>query len=79
MDLYYQSDVFAFHHTVYVYHSFSSKKQSYSSFIVAVIIQSDFRAQEEEIFHRFHLFPFYFSWSDETGCHDLSFLFVCLF
>ena len=28
--------------------------------MAAVTIRSDFRAQEEEIYHHFHLFPFYF-------------------
>ena len=28
--------------------------------MAAVTIHSDFRAQEEEIYHHFHLFPFYF-------------------
>ena len=27
-----------------------------------------------EVCHCFHCFPIYFSWSDGTGCHDLSFL-----
>ena len=32
------------------------------------------RAQEKEICHYFHLFPFYLLWNDETetGCHELS-------
>ena len=33
-----------------------------------------FRAQENKICHCFHFFPFYLPWSDETRCHDLSFL-----
>ena len=37
-------------------------------------ICSDFRAQEEEICHCFHIFPFCLPWTDGTGCHDLSFL-----
>ena len=32
-----------------------------------------FRAQEE-ICHRFHIFPFYLPWSDGVGCCDLRFL-----
>ena len=32
-----------------------------------------FRAQEEEIGHYFHLFPFYLPWSNGTRCHDLGF------
>ena len=38
------------------------------------LFHSDFRAQEEEICHCFHHFPFYLLWSDGTRCHDLSFL-----
>ena len=33
-----------------------------------------FGAQENEIWHCFHIFPIYMSWSDRTGCHDLCFL-----
>ena len=36
-------------------------------------IWSDFGAQEKEICHHFHCFPIYLTWSDGTGCHDLSF------
>ena len=39
----------------------------------AITISSDFRAQEEEICHCFHLLPFYLPQSDGTGCHDLHF------
>ena len=42
--------------------------------MVAVTICSDFRAQEEEICHCFHLFPFYLPWSNGARCQDLSFL-----
>ena len=42
--------------------------------MASVTIRSDFRNQEEEICHYFHLFPFYLSWSNGAGCHDLSFL-----
>ena len=45
--------------------------------MVSVNISSDFRAQEEDICHCFQLFSCYLTWSDGTGCHDLSFLFVC--
>ena len=27
-----------------------------------------------KVWHCFHCFPIYLPWSDETGCHDLSFL-----
>ena len=33
----------------------------------------DFGAQEDKVFHYFHYFPIYLTWSDD-GCHDLSFL-----
>ena len=55
-------------------HSFPTKEQLSSNFMAAVTICSDFRAQEVEICHCFHLFPFCLLWSDGTGCHDLSFL-----
>ena len=44
------------------------------NFMAAVIIYSDFRAQENNIYHCFHCFPIYFLWSDGARCHDLSFL-----
>ena len=44
--------------------SFPAKKQSFSDFMAAVTIHSDFRDQEEEICQCFHLFPFYLPWSD---------------
>ena len=40
-------------------HNFPAKKQLSSDFAAAVTIHSDFRAQEEEICHYFHIFPFY--------------------
>ena len=67
IDLCQQSDVFAF------CHSFPFKKQRSFNFMAAVTICSDFGAQENKICHWFHFFPFYFSWSTGTGCHDLSF------
>ena len=42
--------------------------------MAAVTICCHFRAQEEEICHCFHWFPFYLPWSNGTGCQDLSFL-----
>ena len=39
--------------------------------MAAVTIWSDFRAQDEEICCRFHLFPFYLPQSNRTRCHDL--------
>ena len=57
MDLCQQGDVSAFQHAIYVCHCFPAKKQTSSDFMAAVAIGSDFRAQEEEISHYFHLFP----------------------
>ena len=42
--------------------------------MAAVIIPSDFGAQENKICHCFHCFPIYLPWSDGTRCHDFSFL-----
>ena len=41
--------------------------------MIVVTIHSDFRDQEEEIYHCFYLFPFYLPWSGGIGCCDLSF------
>ena len=37
-------------------------------------LQSPFAAPQNKVFLCFHCFPIYLSWSDGTGCHDLSFL-----
>ena len=47
--------------------------------MAAVITRSDFRAQEEESCHFFHLFLFYLPWIYETRCHDLSFFLILSF
>ena len=44
--------------------------------MTAVTFCSDFRAQEEQICHYFHLFPLYLPCINEARCHDLSFLVV---
>ena len=54
--------------------SFPAKKQMSSDFMAAVTILSDFRAQEEEICHYFHLFLLYLLWSNGARCHNLRFL-----
>ena len=51
-----------------------AKKQT-SDFMAAVTNRSDFRAQEEEILHYFHIFSLYLLWSNGSGCHDLNFSF----
>ena len=51
----------------------SSKEQVSFNFMAAVIICSDFGAQENSL-SLFPFFPIYLPWSDGTGCHDLSFL-----
>ena len=47
-----------------------------SDFMAAVTICSDFRAQEEEICHYLHLFPFYLPWSNGARCLDLRFFLI---
>ena len=42
-------------------HSVPAKKQLSSDFMAAITIHSDFRAQEEEICHYFHLYVLYIS------------------
>ena len=44
-------------------HSFSSKEQVSFNFMVAVIICSDFGAQQDKICHCFHCFP--------SICHEM--------
>ena len=64
-------------YAVKVGHSFSPKEQA--SFMAAVTICSDFGAQSNKVYHCFHHFPIYLAWSDEIGCHDLSFLIFIYF
>ena len=44
------------------------------NFMAAITICSDSEAEKCKVGHCFHCFPIYFPWSDETRCHDLSFL-----
>ena len=46
--------------------------------MATVTVCSHFGAQEEEICHYLHLFPFYLPCSNENRCHDLSFLIFSL-
>ena len=48
-----------------------------SHFKAGVTIHSDFRDQEEEIFHCFHFFLFYLPRRDGTRCYNLR-CFVCV-
>ena len=57
-----------------LFNMLSSKEQVSFNFMGAVTVHSDFKAQENEIWHCFHIFPIYLPWSDRTGCHDLRFL-----
>ena len=50
-------------------HSFSSKEQVSFNFMAAVIICSDFGAQENKVCH---CYPIYLPWSDGTWCHELK-------
>ena len=47
--------------------------EDHSSFLSAVTICSHFGALENKVCHCFHCFPTYLTWSDGTGCYDLSF------
>ena len=49
------------------------------NFMAAVTVHHDFGTQENKICHCFYFFPFYLPWSDGTGCHDLSFICVCMY
>ena len=60
-------------------HNFPAKKQLSSDFAATVTIHSDFRAQEEEICHYFHIFPFYFLWSNRARFHDFSLFLIFSF
>ena len=58
-----------------------------SRFVIAFLLRSKcpliswlqslstvFGAQENKIYHSFHIFPIYLPWSDGTRCHDLGFM-----
>ena len=47
--------------------------------MAAVTICRDFRAQEEEICHYFHLSPFYLPWSNEADAMILVFFLIFSF
>ena len=49
-------------------------RNKWLNFMAAVTVHSDFGAQENKICHCFNYLPIYLSRSDETRCHDLSFL-----
>ena len=48
------------------------------SIVASVTICSDFRAQENKIYHCFHCFLIYLPWSDWTEYHDLRVFFLLL-
>ena len=73
-DICLQRNVSLFCHAVYIAHSFPSKEQAFSTFMVEVNICSDFEAQENTVCHCFDCLPIYLPGSDGTGCHDLRFL-----
>ena len=73
-DICLQRNVSIFCHAVYIAHSFPSKEQAFSTFMVEVNICSDFEAQENKVCHCFDCFPIHSPGSDGTRCHDLRFL-----
>ena len=58
----------------FFFYSFPSNEKASFNFVAAVIIGSEFRAQEYKICHSFHLSQFYLHWSDGIDCHDHIFL-----
>ena len=74
IDLCQLSNVSAFYMLSWLLIIFLPKEQVSFNFMAAVTIHSNFGAQEEKICHCFHFPPIYLLWSDETKCHDLSFL-----
>ena len=54
--------------------NFSSKEQASFNFMAAVIICSNFGAQENKTSHCFHCFPIYLPLRDGTRCHDICVL-----
>ena len=55
-------------------HRSSSKEKAPFNFTAAGTIWTDFGAPRNKVSHCFRCFPIYLSWSDGTGCRDLSFL-----
>ena len=51
-----------------------SKEQTSFNLMAVVTICSNFGAPKSKVCHCFHCFAIYLPWSDETGCHDYSFL-----
>ena len=43
-------------------------RSKHLNFMAAILICSDFGAQQTKACHCFHFFPFYLSWNDGTGC-----------
>ena len=73
MDLCWQSDVSAFN-TLSRFVTTLLPRSKCLTFMAEATIHNDFGVQEDKICHCFRYAPFYLPWSDETGCHGLSFL-----
>ena len=54
--------------------AFLPRSKYFFNFMAAVVICSDFGAQENKIFHCFYCFSIYLPWSYVKGCCDISFL-----
>ena len=61
MDLFWQSDVSALEHAIWVGHNFSSKEQAFFNFMAAVTVCSDFGAQQNKNLSLFSLFSHLFA------------------
>ena len=54
--------------------AFLPRSKRLFNFMAPVTICSNFGALQNKVYHCFHCFPIYLTWSDGTRCHDLSFL-----
>ena len=71
LELCQQSDSSAFKYAVKVWHVFPSMEQASFNFMAAVTVHSDFRAQENKVYHCFHFSP--------TICHEVMGLDTMIF
>ena len=72
-DLCWQSDVLLFNMPSRFVTTFLPKTKCLLMLLLQTLFYSDFGAQGDKVCHCFHFFPIYVSWSDGTGCQNLSF------
>ena len=71
-NLCWQSDLSPSEYAIKVCHSFPSKERGSINFMAAVIICSDFGAQENKVCHCFQFSPLYLLWSNRTAGHGTT-------